>query len=322
MISTNTFKPQITLNTPVLFFFFFRLSTAKIVFESIRLAKPPRLYIASDGPRVGKEEELNVIKSVREFILNGIDWECDVKTLFREENLGCKYAVSSAISWFFDNEQQGIILEDDCLPTQSFFWYCEELLERYKNDKKIWHISGNNFQENNVLKDSSYYFSKHNHIWGWATWADRWANYDVEMKTYNHLNLDQAFKNIFDDNDEKLYWSNIFNKTSKGMINTWDYQWTYAVWSHGGLTAAPNVNLVSNIGFGEDATHTRDLESEHANMPVLDLKIPLTHPILIKRNMDADNYTTKKMFSRSHILSRLIKRFYIEVKLFINKIKS
>ena len=309
------------LKTPILFLVFNRLRTTKKVFQSIRHAKPTKLYVACDGPRHEIKKEVKIVESVKDYILNSIDWECEVKTLFREENLGCKYAVSSAIDWFFKNENQGIILEDDCLPNHSFFWYCEELLQKYQYDMRIWHISGNNFQKEKPFNDLSYYFSKHNHIWGWATWANRWKKYDVEMKSYLSLDEHKKFDNMIDNNKEKVYWSNIFKKCSRGEINTWDYQWTYAVWKNGGLTIAPNLNLVSNIGFGEGATHTTDLESEHANMSAKNLKLPLKHPDSIERDIDADNYTTKIMFSNPNIFIKATRRLAREFKKFKKNIK-
>ena len=160
------FVPPHPLNTAVLFLIFNRLDTTKQVFEAIRQAKPPRLYIAADGARSSREGEAEKVQAVREYIIQNIDWECEVKTLFREQNLGCKYAVSGAIDWFFENEEMGIILEDDCLPSQSFFWFCEELLERYKDDMRVWHIGGSNFQNGIKRGDGDYYFSKYNTFFG------------------------------------------------------------------------------------------------------------------------------------------------------------
>lgn len=322
MIQARPFPNGRVLNTPILFLIFNRLSTTKEVLRSINDVKPSKLYIASDGPRHNKKGESKKVDLVREYILSNINWECEVKTLFRKENLGCKYAVSSAITWFFENEEQGIILEDDCLPTQSFFWYCEELLNKYKYDTRIWHISGSNFQKIDTLNDLSYYFSKYVHIWGWACWADRWAKYDVEMKSYKHSEFAETFKNIVSDPSESLFWSNIFYKVSKGKIDTWDYQWVYTSWKNNGLSIEPNVNLVSNIGFGEESTHTRDMDSELANMNVLDLIFPLNHPNSIERNIEADLVTAKKMFSNPNFFYRVLRRLLIELKILIKKIKS
>ena len=159
---------EFKLETPVLFLVFNRPDTTAQVFEAIRQAKPPRLYVASDGAREDKEGELEKVKQVRE-IVSQVDWNCEVKTLFRDKNLGCKIAVSSAIDWFFEQEEMGIILEDDCLPHPTFFRFCQELLERYRDDERIGMISGNNFQFGRKCTDYSYYFSMYSHIWGWAS---------------------------------------------------------------------------------------------------------------------------------------------------------
>ena len=172
------------LKTPILFLIFNRLDTTRRVFEEIRKQKPRQLFVASDGPRVNKDGEREIVEKTRKLVLDNIDWECEVKTLFRGENLGCKIAVSSAIDWFFENIEEGIILEDDCLPAQSFFGYCEELLEKFREDGRISVISGDNFQFGWRNTSDSYYFSKNCHIWGWATWRRAWERYDVEMKTY------------------------------------------------------------------------------------------------------------------------------------------
>ena len=298
------FTPPHPLNTAVLFLVFNRLDTAKQVFEAIRQAKPPRLYIAADGARANKEGEAEKVQAVREFIMQNIDWECEVKTLFRDQNLGCKYAVSSAITWFFENEEQGIILEDDCLPSQSFFWFCEELLNRYKGDLRIWHISGDNFQKGMIRGKGSYYFSKFNHIWGWASWANRWKEYDVEIKSYKNFADQSGINDLSESEQEKKYWKSIFKDVSNGEIDTWDYQWTYTVWVNSGLSILPNKNLISNVGFGPEATHTTSLDSQHSKIPRQDLNFPLLHPSFIIKRFDADNYTTKRTFSRGNILVR------------------
>lgn len=296
-----------SLNTPVLFLVFNRPDTTKQVLEAIRKAKPPRLYIAADGPRINKEGEAERVKEVRSIATN-VDWECEIKTLFRNENLGCKYAVSEAVSWFFQHEEQGIILEDDCLPSQSFFWFCEELLEKYKNDFRVWHISGNNFQDGIRRGQGSYYFSKFNHIWGWATWANRWSEYDVEMNSYGTFLSNNLMNDLFELDQDKKYWSFIFEKVFKGEIDTWDYQWTYTVWVNSGLSIIPNINLVSNIGFGLNATHTRELKSQHSNMSRHDLCFPLTHPPFMVKDLDADKYTTNRNFSKAKLFKKVLNK--------------
>jgi hypothetical protein len=282
---------------------FNRLDTTKQVFEAIREAKPPRLYVAADGARANKEGEAEKVQAVREYVMNNIDWDCEVKTLFREQNYGCKMAVSGAIDWFFENEEMGIILEDDCLPSQSFFWFCEELLERYKDDMRVGQISGDNFQKGVKRGDADYYFSIYNHIWGWASWANRWKNYEVDL---NSINDTQFIKEVFIDKNTQKYWTNVF-KTMKAMkIDTWDYQWTFCLWKNKQLTILPNINLIKNIGFGVDATHTIG-ESEFAKMQVYDIVIN-NHPDEIIQDKEADSFTFKNHFAPKPFLVRVINK--------------
>jgi len=298
------------LQTAVLFLVFNRLSTTKQVFEAIREAKPPRLYIAADGAREAKDHEDKKVQEVRNFIISNIDWDCEVKTLFRKNNLGCKMAVSGAIDWFFNQEEMGIILEDDCLPSQSFFWFCEELLLKYKDNMRVGQISGDNFQKGMVRGDADYYFSIYNHIWGWASWANRWSKYDVDLKTIDNASF---LKNIFNENSTIRYWSNIFDTMKQKQIDTWDYQWTFTMWHHKFLTVLPNKNLVANIGFGEDATHTM-VENEFSNLTAGDIYLS-KHPQNIVENKEADLFTTKLMFSKPSIIVRVIRK----IKRFLNE---
>jgi len=304
-MTNNSFMAPAPLNTAVLFLVFNRLDTTKQVFSAIKEAKPPRLYIAADGARTSKEGEAEKVKAVREFILQNIDWDCDIRTLFREENLGCKYAVSGAIDWFFKQEEMGIILEDDCLPSQSFFWFCEELLERYKDDMRVWHISGDNFQNGIIRGDGDYYFSKYNHVWGWASWANRWKFYDVDMKSFSKFQKANCIENIFTDQQSQKYWNTAFTKVSQGKINTWDYQWTYTVFCNNGLSVLPNKNLISNIGFGVDATHTLELESEFSKLKNEEISMPLKEPSFILIDNLADKHTEAKMFAKKTFLLKV-----------------
>ncbi len=305
------FEPLHPLNTAVLFLVFNRLETTKHVFEAIRQAKPPRLYIAADGARKSKDGEAEKVNAVRDYVMSNIDWECEVKTLFREQNLGCKYAVSGAITWFFENEEMGIILEDDCLPSQSFFWFCEELLERYKDDMRIGQISGDNFQKGIKRAEEDYYFSIYNHVWGWASWANRWKNYDVELNTIS----DSVFiEEVIQKDNTRKYWINVFKKMKEKAIDTWDYQWTFTLWHNKQLTILPNLNLISNVGFGEDATHTTN-ESEFANLEVHEI-ILKNYPLEIHQNYEADCFTSKLMFNQKSIFERItskIKRLMNEM---------
>jgi hypothetical protein len=282
--------------SPVLFLIFNRPDTTLQVFEQIRLAKPSKLYVAADGFRSEKIEEEALCKETRS-ILNQIDWDCDVKTLFRDKNLGCKYAVSSAIDWFFENEEQGIILEDDCLPHNDFFQFCDKLLEKYQNDHRIMHIGGTNFHSNVQWGAATYYFSNLVNVWGWASWRRAWQKYNVELQDYTAIDSFENFNKIFGHKLIANCWATIFQRLIDKKINTWDYQWTITVMLNNGLSIMPNLNLIQNIGFGENATHTKN--SKEINS-VSNLKtFPISkwsHPIVILPEKKADLITMYREF--------------------------
>lgn len=287
-VKMSNFEPHKPLVTPVLFLIFKRLDTTKQVFEQIKIAKPPRLYIAADGPRRTVQGEAEKVKAVREYVLSNIDWTCEVKTLLRDENLGCGRAVSEAITWFFENEEQGIILEDDTLPSVSFFWFCEELLDRYKDDERVWHIGGTNFQNGIVRGNNDYYFSAISHVWGWATWKNKWKHYDFLMKAI----ANDEFLGKYWDGSALEYWKSIFWKIKAFEIDTWDYQWTFTIWLNDGLSIVPQKNLIENIGFGAEATHTRGRNP--CNLRLNDVVIN-KHPRHIRIDVKADDYTMEKV---------------------------
>lgn len=292
MIDTYTVPAQ--LKTAVLFLVFNRPDITAQVFQVIRNAKPARLYVAADGPRANREGEVEKCAKVRE-IVTAVDWSCEVKTLFREGNLGCKHAVSGGITWFFEHEEQGIILEDDCLPHLDFFRFCEELLERYVDDERISVITGNNFQDGQRRGDASYYFSKYNHCWGWASWRRAWKHYQGNLPFWPDWSPSNEWLAINPDPVERRYWTKIFEAVRAGKIDSWAYPWTGSVWYHGGLTATPNVNLVANIGFGADATHTASADSPLAGMATHKLA-NLTHTNMVQQDMAADRYVFDHVF--------------------------
>ena len=284
--------------TPILFLIFNRPDSTKLVFESIKRIKPAKLYIAADGARKHKVGEDLLCKDTRS-IIDLIDWECEIKTLFRNENLGCKIAVSSAIDWFFENEEQGIILEDDCLPNESYYNYCETLLNYYASDERIMHISGNNFQDGNVRGNGSYYFSNYNHIWGWATWKRAWKAYNVDLSFLTETEIETLIEKQFDTKKERLFWNNIFKKVINKTIGTWDYQWTYAVWKNNGLSILPNKNMIANIGFNNNGTHTSGVDILGlSNMKTFSIS-NIIHPTEIEINKKADKYGLDHYFNPS-----------------------
>jgi len=277
---------------PVLFLVFNRPSTTKLVFEEIRKAKPKRLYIAADGLRQNNESDIEKCKEVKE-IVSVIDWECEVKTLFKDENLGCKYAVSSAIDWFFENEPAGIVLEDDCLPNNDFFRFCDVMLSYYNDDERVRFIAGSNFQDGISRSDGSYYFSKLSHVWGWASWRRAWKDYDVELDKYRGIDGGETFLGILKDKLLADDWASILNRVHNNEVNTWDYQWAITNMFNNGLSVMPNVNLISNIGFGSDATHTFS-NNGFDSLKTYNLEDKISHPTLMLPNGAADYYTLQR----------------------------
>jgi len=260
-MTSGSFTPPQPLNTAVLFLVFNRLDTTKKVFEAIREATPPRLYIAADGARETKAGEAEKVTDVRDFILQNIDWKCDIKTLFKEENLGCKYAVSGAIDWFFENEEMGIILEDDCLPSQSFFWFCEAMLEKYKADTRIFLVSGYNKQNEWKPNVNDYFYSNFGGIWGWASWRRAWDKYDMGMNLLEKYIDAQGFEHLLGKKEGLIRRSLIEGSYKKG-INSWAYPWALTRHFNNGLACVPSKSLIKNVGFGVDATHTTNMEDD------------------------------------------------------------
>jgi hypothetical protein len=288
-----------------------RPGTTLQVIEAIRAYAPDRIYVACDGPNPARPGEEQKVLATRDVIRREIDWPCQIKHLYSAGNQGCCHGVSRAISWFFEQEAEGIILEDDCVPHIDFFFYCESLLERFRNDERVWCISGNNFQDGHWRGDGSYYFSRYPHCWGWASWSSRWRHYDVSLANWPTFVECDLLLSIFSDPRERSYWAQIWWQTYLEAIyaTTWDYQWTFLCIANNGLTALPNRNLVSNIGFGVDATHTvNELASEHLSQGLGALQ----HPSFPLRDEVADRYTFEyhiagqKMRQEASFRSRLL----------------
>jgi hypothetical protein len=281
------------LNTPVAFIIFNRPDVTERVFQAIRQAQPKKLLVIADGPRADYPGEAEKCAATRT-VIDQVDWECKVLTNYSDINLGCKRRVSSGIDWVFSQVEEAIILEDDCLPAPSFFQFCQTLLEKYRHDNRIMMISGDNFQpEEKKLKDS-YFFSKYIHIWGWATWRRAWTHYDAEMISWQNFRHKKLLNAVCHDSVEVEYWMKIFDNVANGIVDTWDYQWVYACWQQSGMSIMPAVNLVSNIGFRHDATHTLG-ESPWAKMPVSNI-YNIKHPAFLIKNQEADKYIFDNVF--------------------------
>lgn len=287
------------MRSPILFLVFNRPDVTKRVFEAIRKARPLKLYIAADGPRKEKTGEAECCIAVQE-IVSQVDWPCEISKLIRQENLGCKMAVSSAIDWFFSCEPEGIILEDDCLPAPDFFQFCDELLEKYRDDDRVGMISGDNFQHGVRRGTGDYYFSRYCHIWGWATWARAWKKYDANVSRWPDLRTSNWLESLGLQGGERKFWTRAFDRVHLRQQDTWDYQWTFTCWLNNMLSIMPNVNLISNIGFDRDATHTIG-SSIYSDMETGKLNFPLQSVSQIQRDQDADHLTSRNMFSSSKL---------------------
>ncbi|MFH1184354.1 MAG: nucleotide-diphospho-sugar transferase, partial [Chloroflexota bacterium] len=268
---------------------FNRPETTGAVISSLRAVRPSALYVAADGPRPGIEGEAMRCAEARR-IATSVDWECEVRTLFRDRNLGCALAVSSAVTWFFDNVTEGIILEDDCVPSRSFYRFCQELLEHYRENARVMHLAGNSYQYGRRRGSASYYFSRYPGIWGWASWRRAWQHYDFSLRP------------------------------SWELQDTWDTQWQLSIQRSNGLAIAPNVNMVRNIGFGPGATHTKGGERP-ALLEADEVPFPLTHPAGLTANRAADTFSYYAHFRMVRFLNfiwiyRLIDLLYFRLKAF------
>lgn len=301
--------------TPVLLLIFNRLDTTKEVFNRIKMIRPRYLYIASDGPRHSKLNEDKVVNEVREWVLENIDWDCNLQTLFREKNLGCGMAVSSAISWFFEHVEMGIIIEDDCLVDCSFFKFSEELLIKYKDNVGVTSICSSNTIDFTSM-DYSYTFTRYSLIWGWATWRRAWKEYDYNLKSWPVLKKSNWLRTINKSFKFNIYWTHVFDTCYNKKINTWDYQWNYTSFLLNGLSIMPNINLVKNIGIGVNATHKVD--EKYSKYFESEINFPLKHPISISTNKSVDEKLQNKVFSLKYIdyLILFIKKmlYYANIK--------
>ena len=286
------------LDVPVLFLTFNRLETARQVFEQIRKQKPTQLFLESDGPRFNKPGESDIVHSVRKFLLDSIDWRCEVHTLFRPENLGSGKAVSDAVTWFFDQVEYGIILEDDCLPSDSFFRYAKELLLKYKNETSIMQLSGNNPLDISLNGTDSYYFAKIPQCWGWASWRRAWKyfSFDITVDEYKKFVHSRKFKQVFPHIEERRYWKRVFKEMINHEIDAWDYQWEFAIAKNMGFCINPCRNLISNIGFSTDALHTADLTSKNNNALRYEIT-EINHPDKIILNKELSDRISEENYN-------------------------
>jgi hypothetical protein len=286
------------LKTAVALIIFNRPETTARVFREIRKARPSLLLVVGDGPRPDRTDDKEQCTLARA-IVDQIDWDCEVRTNYSDVNLGCRDRVSSGLDWIFSEVEEAVILEDDCLPHPTFFQFCEEMLEKFRHDERIGHIGGANLQFGRKRGSCSYYFSRYSNIWGWASWRRAWINYDVDMDLWPEVRDGQWLNDLFGRTDVANYWRFIFDRVYRGEIDTWDYQRLFQCLIHGRLTVLPNVNLISNIGFNMNPTHTTG-KSRLSNMKTEPMIFPLVHPPFIIRDASADRYTEARHYSMKY----------------------
>lgn len=288
---------------PVLLLVFNRPEATQKVLREIIKYNPSKLYVSCDGPR-NEEDETLICKINAQ--LKSIE-NIQIVSRFLETNIGCRKAVKSGIDWFFENEQNGIILEDDCLPGEDFFEFCSQLLDQYKSEKQVAHISGTNYSYGKLKIKYSYYFSKYFHIWGWATWKDRWERYKekVDLEEIESI-VEKNFKN----HSEKNFWRECFYKVYNEEFDTWDFQWVFTNLYYDSKAIMPSKNLVTNIGFHPLATHTTDPSNILAKIPIERIDFPLKHQKSLKYKPYLDYYS-KIIFGNYGLMEKLF--FYLKL---------
>ena len=285
---------------PVVLIVFNRPEVTKIVFERIRQARPGLLMVVADGPRESRQGEPDACRQVRQ-IVEHVDWPCEVLKNYSDTNMGCGVRVASGIDWVFQHVEQAVILEDDCLPDPTFFRFCEELLDRYRDEERVMQISGSNFLFGRRAVEVSYYFSRYPLCWGWATWRRAWRHFDFNVQTWK-ANRDECLSR-FSHQNERAFWQYRWDSIARGRLDIWDYQWSLAVLNANGLAATSSTNLVSNIGFGSDATHTRSRLL--AMRPAVGaMKFPVRHPVHLEANLGADEFTARRFFFERSTLGK------------------
>ncbi|MCH2181947.1 MAG: glycosyltransferase family 2 protein [Mariniblastus sp.] len=279
---------MLQLQTPIAFCVFNRPEVTERVFCEIAKQRPRHLLVIADGPRSQHPDDPKKIARTRD-IIKKIDWPCDLRTCFAEQNMGCGQRMATGLTWAFQQFEELIILEDDCLPHPSFFGFCEQLLARFRDNPDVMMISGDNFQPA-PRSGNSYYFSKWPHIWGWASWRQAWQSFLDTTPPQDNTELAHVLSRVHAQTDEIERWTSILRDYFDGKIDTWDFRWMYAIWQKQGLTVLPNLNLVSNLGFGPGATHTMDENSPLAEMTIHEV-VNLAHPLHIQVDAEADRWT-------------------------------
>lgn len=280
------------MQTPVVMMVFNRPEPTLRVFERVRAARPPRLLVVCDGPRPDRPADAGRVAEVRRIFDTAVDWPCEVIRDFSEQNLGCMQRIRSGLDHAFQLFEEAVIVEDDCLPDSSFFPFCDEMLARYRSNPRIMHVAGTNFTAGRHRPSASYWFSHHPWMWGWATWRRAWQYYDFHYAAWDshQRELSDSFASAWD----RQYWISTFDQARRNFeaTNTWDFQWNFSCRIHGGLSVVPENNLVENLGFGADSSHTFG-DMTRLCIPVRPLQFPLRHPRAVRECRYADDLLTR-----------------------------
>jgi len=302
------------MRTPVAFLIFNRPDTTARVFREIARAKPLKLFVIADGPRSNYPTDVEKCADSRA-VIERIDWPCEVMKNYSDVNLGCGLRPANGISWVFDQVEETIILEDDCVPHPTFFRFCEELLERYHDDERVMMISGRNNLPDQKRRPYSYSFRCIMSCWGWATWRRAWEHFDMEMRLWPAFRTTSWLVDILGNTGVVKYWHEIFDKAHADarLADYWDYQWAFACWAQNALTAVPNTNLIRNVGFGETATHTRSLLDERANISTAAMSFPLQHPPYLVRDKEAEQLIHENILGTQNYPKNFRRRLFLKL---------
>jgi len=308
------------LSTPVALLVFNRPAQTARVFAAVRAARPPILLLVADGPRANRDGEAERCAEVRR-IVELVDWPCQVRRDFSESNLGCRQRVASGLDWVFSEVEEAIILEDDCLPDPSFFRFCQELLKFHRYEEQVMMVCGTNLLGSWKGPRPSYHFSHYDWVWGWATWRRAWRHYDVDMERWGSDAGKIRIREVLNDERHYALRAATFEQAFLKQVDTWDYQWAFCRILQGGVAVIPSLNLVSNIGYGVEATHTKVQDVEFANLTARRLTFPLAHPDGLSADLGYDLAIADLIRRKNSWLNRVV-RICSLLRLYIFKAKG
>jgi hypothetical protein len=294
-------------NTPVALIIFRRPDETAKVIEALRLVRPKQLFVIADGPRLEQPDEIDRCKATRA-VIDQVDWDCDIHKNYADVNMGLKHRVSTGLDWVFNTVEEAIILEDDCLPDPTFFRFCGELLEKYRNDERIMMIGGTNVLREWKSTTQSYCFSYFNSCWGWASWRRAWQHYDIEMKLWQDPEVRKKIEMLLANDKHYRSCENMFNRVYNDEINSWALRWFFARLANAGVSITPSVNLISNIGFNKEATHHKSNADRLASLPLSSMGFPLKAPAEVIVDRDYENLRFEKTWGRGKTLRDRLRR--------------